>query len=256
MAKITKTFLFPVPEQYCGDVQDDTEVGIATYNGPRYLRTRWVQPDANGVIYDDWTQGCWGVDDPSGFMPCPVDCVEVILDAEQYPMHAAMLYGSAYEPDRVEVVVGPESEPNAEIADPYNLFEAIEPRSCGYDVVNRVWKTPQFRSDWEADIEVPEGETERFSWTVVRNLRNAMLSECDHRVSASDIPDSVKQPWLDYRQKLRDLPADWADVGNSTYLIQWPFDPEAAVNFQNCIERKKIDDLEGIQWPQRPTYDD
>jgi len=256
MSKITKTFLFPVPEQYCGDVQDDTEVGIATYIGPRYLRTRWPMPDSNGFISDDWTQGCWGVDDPSGFMPCPVDCVEVILDAEEYPMHAAMLYGVAYEPDRVEVQVGPDSEPNADICDPLSLYESIIPRSCGYDVVNSVWKTPQFRPDFAAAITVPDGETERFSWTVVRDLRNSMLSECDHRVSASDIPDSVKQPWLDYRQKLRDLPASWSDVGNSTYLIQWPFDPEAAVNVQNSAKQKAIDDLEGMAGPQRITNDD
>ena len=40
-----------------------------------------------------------------------------------------------------------------------------------------------------------------------------------------DVPDAVKQPWIEYRQKLRDLPTDWADVGNSTYLIQWLWNP-------------------------------
>jgi hypothetical protein len=255
MARITKTFLFPVPEQYCGDVQDDFEVGIATYIGPRYLKTRWVLPDETGYIEDDWTQGCWGVNDPNGFLPCPVDCVEVILDAEEYPLHACMLYGAAYPPERFEVQVGPDSEPNADIADPYNLFEAIEPRSCGYDVTTNSWKQPQFRSDWVIDhIDVPEGESQRFSWTLVRDLRNHMLAECDHRVAASDIPDAVKQPWLEYRQQLRDLPETWASVGNCTYLIQWPFDPEAKVNHQRSAERKALDDLDPLA-PQRPGLD-
>jgi hypothetical protein len=34
----------------------------------------------------------------------------------------------------------------------------------------------------------------------------------------------MKQKWLDYRQKLRDLPADWADVPN--FLIQFPQAPD------------------------------
>ena len=38
------------------------------------------------------------------------------------------------------------------------------------------------------------------------------------------MPADTKQKWLDYRQKLRDVPADWADVPN--HFIKWPEDPD------------------------------
>ncbi len=38
------------------------------------------------------------------------------------------------------------------------------------------------------------------------------------------MPADVKQKWLDHRQKLRDIPQDWAAVPN--HFIKWPEDPD------------------------------
>ena len=40
----------------------------------------------------------------------------------------------------------------------------------------------------------------------VRELRNEHLKESDW-VMASDVPESTKTPWIEYRQQLRDLPS-------------------------------------------------
>ena len=202
--------LYPVPTEYMGDEQDNDEVGIATYVGPRYLRTRW---SSDGSNLTSW--GVWDWEDPSGFMPCPVDCTEVKLDATQYPIHATVLWGPRYPGERMDVVCGPESDPNPNICDPYYICEALEPSSCHYDVKTESWSTPSFRS-------LIPGNND---WTAVRYLRDCLLVESDNQMPPEDAPDSLKNEWKAYRQKLRDLPADWAGVGTSTYLVMYPFDP-------------------------------
>jgi hypothetical protein len=221
MADITKTVFYPIPETYLGDTQDDTEVGVTTYRGPRYLRTRWARP-VDGV-QPDILGGVWGTEDPSGFMPCPPEFVEVILDVEEHPLHALAHYGEAYPPAQITVSCGPESCPDTGIMDPTAFLEVIDPISLRYDTVNERWGTPKFRAD--TTFECPEGESSCYSWALTRDARNQLLAASDVRV-LPDIPDAVKAPWIEYRQQLRDLPTDWADVGNSTYLIQFPSDPD------------------------------
>jgi len=224
---LDKTVLYPVPETYLGDTQDDFDVGIATYHGPRYLRTRWQLPDENGIIQHKGSHGVWSIDDPSGLMPCPVDCVEVILDAEEHPIHAIMLWGAEHPGAHIAISCGPEDIPDIEIMDPLSITEALDPQSCKYDPVTSQWVGPEFRRD-VPDPRDPEAEGSRFSWKIVRMHRDHLLAQSDQKVAMSDVPDAVRQPWIEYRQKLRDLPADWADVGNATYLIQWPMDPDTA----------------------------
>ena len=57
----------------------------------------------------------------------------------------------------------------------------------------------------------------------LRDLRNFKLRECDW-VLMSDVvmTEEVKQAWLDYRQALRDLPANTTDPENPV----WPAAPE------------------------------
>jgi hypothetical protein len=37
------------------------------------------------------------------------------------------------------------------------------------------------------------------------------------------MPDSIKQPWIDYRQALRDLPTQWQGV--DTWKVEFPEEP-------------------------------
>ena len=59
----------------------------------------------------------------------------------------------------------------------------------------------------------------------LRQKRNTLLSESDKFVSIPDWPhptEEVRQAWLDYRQALRDLPANTTDPENPI----WPTPPE------------------------------
>ena len=44
------------------------------------------------------------------------------------------------------------------------------------------------------------------------------------------MPTDLKDKWKSYRQKLRDIPTDWAGIGTATYLIVWPCDPDEQIN--------------------------
>ena len=56
-----------------------------------------------------------------------------------------------------------------------------------------------------------------------RSLRNFKLRECDWVVMPDVIMSpEAKQAWLDYRQALRDLPANTTDPENPV----WPIAPE------------------------------
>jgi len=56
----------------------------------------------------------------------------------------------------------------------------------------------------------------------IRQRRNTLLEQSDGKISP-DMPEALKQAWMDYRQKLRDLPLNMAEVPN--YLIRFPMSP-------------------------------
>jgi len=232
MANITKTVLHAVPTEWLGQDEDNSEVGIITYSGPRYMKTLWdpTRPGDCIFIGDPLT-------DNACQAPNPIGTVEITLDAEQYPLHALALWGG-YEPAaHMEVVCGPSSDPNPTICDPYHFTEVFDLRSFYYDTSTEAWSTPQFSSDDPS--EVTDNETVCFGWDWVRSTRNGLLMGSDSRVASADMPASVMQPWLDYRTKLRNLPTEWAGVGTATHLIVWPFDPD------QIAEGKTIGDQAG-----------
>ena len=95
-----------------------------------------------------------------------------------------------------------------------------------------------FGDDWES-IKFPEGyekpPKEEFEaklqelidaqpWEELREERNKRIAQTDY-LFTSDYPhatEEVKQVWLDYRQALRDLPANTTDPENPV----WPPAPQ------------------------------
>lgn len=56
---------------------------------------------------------------------------------------------------------------------------------------------------------------------IIRDYRNTLLIQSDW-TQVGDLPDSVKQPWLDYRLKLRDIPQQSGFPDN----VVWPIPPD------------------------------
>ena len=223
MANINKTFLFPVPTVWHGQDQDDAQVGVDTYVGPQNLSVI-LKLDGSG----NKTSEIFEVYDTNGpeFPTPPVDTYVVNLDADKYPIHAAAMYGGVSAPSKLEVVAGPSTEPNPKIQDPLHFHEVYDMRSFTYDPTLNSgaggWSTPKFAN------QVPgPGETDdnSFGWEWVRDNRNHLLEASDSKI-AEDMPEALKNRWKAYRQKLRELPTEWAGIGTATHLLVWPMSPE------------------------------
>lgn len=64
------------------------------------------------------------------------------------------------------------------------------------------------------------GVPDEWVWERLRMRRNNLLSDCDFRV-VSDAPWNT-DPWIEYRQALRDLPNNTNDPRQAV----WPTEPE------------------------------
>tara|TARA_B000000565_G_scaffold179882_1_gene136370 strand:- start:26 stop:793 length:768 start_codon:yes stop_codon:yes gene_type:complete len=242
--QVSKTFIFPVPTSWQGADQDDANAGVATYNGPKNLKL-WLELDDNNnktdIIVD-----C--VDPARADYPStlPANIYAVDLNADEHPEQAAALYGGIAGPLHIEVQAGPSSDPNPYIEDPAHFSEVYDMNSFGWDPTLNSgaggWKTPRF-SVWKSDETI-------YGWEWVRETRNKMLTASDNRIP-EDASEAFKAEWKAYRQKLRDLPADWAGVGTATHLVVWPRDPDMVVQDAKVKQNK-----ETITDPEDPNYYD
>ena len=220
--QVSKTFIFPVPTSWQGAEQDDANAGVATYNGPKNLKLWLELDDSNNKT--DIIVDC--VDPSRADYPStlPANIYAVDLDADEHPEQAAALYGGIAGPLHIEVQAGPSSDPNPYIDDPAHFHEVYDMKSFGWDPTLNSgaggWKTPRFSH------EIEDHDDTTFGWEWVRTVRNNMLTACDNRIPTDASNTDFAQTWKDYRQKLRDLPADWVGVGTATHLIVWPRDPD------------------------------
>lgn len=140
--------------------------------------------------------------------PLPLDCHYHEVDCIENPLFCqlrAPVIDEAEE-DHTHTVIHPLCVP-VEGYPTFTYQEPLLPRNI-YDKFNT-------RKDLETDeLIIPvytvhhsifgrEGELP--DWDAVRRKRDTLLHATDSRISP-DMPQSLKDQWLDYRQKLRDLP--------------------------------------------------
>ena len=133
---------------------------------------------------------------------------ELNADTDENTIKIGILFGGFEQRKLYEIRVGPVADKNRVIAvpsDPRSIFSEN-------DIVDDYTKPLVFRTDFR-----------RYSDDFIREERNALLKQSDSRI-AEDMPAEVKAKWEAHRQKLRDIPADWAAVPN--HLIQFPVDPD------------------------------
>jgi hypothetical protein len=87
---------------------------------------------------------------------------------------------------------------------PIHPDELYDDKKCTYE--NGEWKLYR-----QTNLDIL-GQGEQTDWKEVRNMRNKMLGATDGMVTAADAPDSIKDPVIAMRQKLRDLPAELAEI--------------------------------------------
>ena len=100
-----------------------------------------------------------------------------------------------------------------------------------YDKFNTTWNEAENKPNIAVYSVVhglfggPFDETGLPDWDYVRTKRTKMLEACDSKIG-SDMPQSLKDKWLLYRQRLRDLPTALADVPPWIVLKMLPRSPD------------------------------
>ena len=105
-------------------------------------------------------------------------------------------------------------------------------------------------ADWEAplvfkgDSDIPLSDN---SWhspddDMIRKLRDVVLKKSDGQI-ADDMPAALKEEWRIYRQRLRDIPADWLKVPNK--YINWPQAPDGEMP-DRIVTDRMLDEETGL----------
>ena len=204
MAHVQKVVTYDVPDEFEQAVPTKAlgKTSTQSYDGPSTL-ILWIDKETKDI------EQTWDKDDYTDQpVPLNLEVKELNADTDENTIKIALLFGGFAERKLYEVAVGPVEDDNAVIVDP------SDPRMIfsENDIIDDYTKPLVFRTDFR-----------RRDDAFIREERNAKLKQSDSRI-AEDMPDEVKAKWLAYRQKLRDIPADWSAVPN--HLIKWPTDPD------------------------------
>jgi hypothetical protein len=178
------------------------------YEGPEEI-VMWLDKETGYLM-----QAFAPEDEPD--RPLPLDLKREILkaDTDINCCKIGLIYGGLEKPKIYEVSVGPVDQPNATVVDPSDIRIVYDKQSV--------------TDDYTAPLKFVEHKRIP-SDDFIRSRRDSLLAKSDGKISP-DMPEALRQQWLSYRQKLRDLPVDWADVPN--YLVRFPRSPEDGPNME------------------------
>jgi hypothetical protein len=206
MATITKMLTYSIPDKLYSIETTLGKTSTQLYEGPEEI-VMWLDKET-GYLMEAYAPE----DEPD--RPLALNLKREILkaDTDINCCKIGLIYGGLEKPKIYEVSVGPADQPNATVIDPSD--------------VRIVYDKQSVTEDYTAPLKFFEYKRDRSDeW--LRSVRNSKLAACDGKIAA-DMPEALRQQWLDYRQKLRDLPDDWLEVPN--YLVRFPRSPEDGPN--------------------------
>ena len=92
----------------------------------------------------------------------------------------------------------------------FTWFYPIHPDEL-YDDRKTTYENGEWKLYKQTNLDVLGGGVE-LDWNEVRRMRNGMLAMTDAIVGAPDAPADKKEPIIEMRQKLRDLPENLKDI--------------------------------------------
>ena len=199
---MSKILSFNLPDYLFSEETTENKTGTQTYNGPEELILHLRE---DGSIFESFAPG------EEHDRPLALDLTRVVFvpETDQDFIKVALIYGGILPetPIVYEVDIGPEHYPNTTIKNPSDIRE--------------VFDEMEVMRDYTQPLKFKTMNRDR-SDEFIRKARNSFLMLSDGKIS-EDMPAPLKQAWLDYRQKLRDLPLEMAEVPN--YLIRFPMSP-------------------------------
>lgn len=200
---VTKVLTFALPDKLYLTTTTLNKTSTQVYEGPNAL-VLYINSE-NGEIVETW----WPDEEPYERPRADhIDREVFYPETDEDYIKIGIIHGGLDELKIYEVAVGPANQANHILRDPSDIRMVFDEGS-----VSRDFSAP-------LAFKLPDRDRTD-DW--VRDMRLGMLQASDSKI-APDMPDDVKQKWLDYRQQLRDLPEDWKDVPN--WLIRFPVAPD------------------------------
>jgi len=224
---ITKTFTYDLPDDYLAQTNADGKTATANYEGPDKI---WVfinrdtgRSDTSRLVLTEEENGA--------DFPVPEDQFKVEINCDTDPMLCS-LFDAKVEWDTVvgqtNIVVNLPDGTTYERPDPTDVDHTYELDECAYNMDGTISEdgTTYTGGTWTMQWKQPWT-----SWEQLIIVRNNGLTASDSKI-ADDMPEAVKQKWLDYRQALRDLPATFGygtDNEIPAYMVNFPVEPGANI---------------------------
>lgn len=207
---ITKTFTYDIADDYLAQTNDLGKTAEWTYEGPDKV---WVFISKESLHY----VGRFLTEDNDGeTYPTPIDQYKVLIDCNVDPLIAVLVgAGKGVDIDALEQHTEelPDGTTYTRIKNPtpdhtYELNEIIYNPTTGEFNKPYPWKKPHI------------------AWEQIRAWRNSLLENSDDK-ELSDMPESLRSAWAEYRQKLRDLPQvhGAAHSGEEPVTEPWKIQP-------------------------------
>jgi len=209
----TQSFTYKIADKLYAQTDSMNKTASASYTGPDRV---WVFVDENTGDFSRISPPLTSQED-GGAVPVPVGHVRVEVTAANDPMIISMLLEE-------HVTYADTSLTTESLPSPYGtvsfnttatLSQTYDVDDLSYDIATSQWRTLEY-------IDAPQ------DWDDVINHRNGALTGSDGKISP-DMPDAVKQPWIDFRQALRDLPSVYGygtDSEVEAWKVEFPEHPE------------------------------
>lgn len=196
------TFNYNIADEMYSQTNTQNKTATATYTGPdRIWAFVW---NSNGKLADHPT--LTSLDDGAD-VPTPMDMTKVEIVAEDTPLIMSIIFPQRAVTQNQNTIS--ETLPDGSIKQ-YNEFHEVGQTYSSddlvFDIENKVWSDPPFMKS-------------PISWTDLITVRNEMLKASDGRI-APDMPESLKNLWINYRQSLRDFPATFG-YGTNNEIAAW-----------------------------------
>jgi hypothetical protein len=212
ITEVTVNFTYNIADSMYSQSMSQNKTATATYTGPDRC---WIFVDTDTGVISSCSPPLTTVDNGAE-VPTPVGTTKVEIVAADDPLVMSLVFAANVSVDGQTTTQ--ETLPCGHVLE-YNTITEVdqtyERDSLTYDIANASWNTPDL-------VQAP------YDWTWAIEKRNNALTASDGKISP-DMPDAVKQPWIDYRQSLRDLPATYG-YGTADEVEAWkiyfPLTPE------------------------------
>lgn len=213
ITEITKSFTYNIADEIFGNTATENRTADASYTGPDRI---WVFVDTETGAFSRACPPLTSQDDGAD-VPVPGGTHRVEVTAENDILILAMFREDCVTyADTTQLTEElPEGYGSVLYNNKATLAETYSIDDLTYNIETSLWNDIPFYND-------------EITWDQLISSRNAMLGSTDGRISP-DMPDAIKQPWITFRQLLRDFPAAYGygtDNEVDAWKVQFPEQPE------------------------------